>query len=180
MNKLLLITALMSSLAMAYQKNSPSPGLNSAAVSALGQPEYREELVDLADRYVQVELTSAQIRTLNTTPVLVVTSPGAGKALVPHAVYATLDFRSIAHVTNSDKTLDLEYGGSRTGEKVASLPTAFVEATADKAGLAYVSGAVAPLENTALYAHIDTGNPSTGDSSILLRIYYKVVPYLLD
>lgn len=178
--KYLLLTLLLASQGFGYPKNSPSSGLNSAGVSAFGQPEYRDEMVELASRYVQVELTSAGIKSLNGTPILAVTSPGAGKVLIPIAVYGTLDYRTAAYATSSDKTLDVEYGGSRSGEKVLSLPFSFVEATADKASFAPVSDGVSPLENTALYVHIDAGNPTLGDGTIFLRIYYKIAPYLMD
>lgn len=180
MKKVIVTTLLMAgSLGFGYAKNSPSSGLNSAGVSAFGQPEYRDEMVDLASRYVQVELTSTQIKALNTTPVLLVTSPGSGKALMPIAVYATLDYNTGTYAAGG-RPIDVEYGGSRTGEKVLSVTHSLVQATADKTQVVFASDGVAPLDNTALYAHIDAANPTAGDSSIFLRIYYRIIPYLMN
>lgn len=177
--KYFLLSLILATQALSYPKDSPSSGLNSAGVSAFGNPEYRDEMVELASRYVQVELTSTQLKALNTTPVLLVTSPGSGKALMPIAVYATLDYNTGTY-SSGGRPIDVEYGGSRTGEKVVSINHSLVQATADKTQVSFASDGVAPLDDTALYAHIDASNPTAGDSSIFLRIYYRIVPYLLN
>ena len=85
-----------------YQKDAPGSGMNQALLSAMGKPLYRETLVDMADRYVQVKLSSAQVLTLNTTPVLLVATPGSGKTIIPVAVYGSIDYNSTTYVTNSN------------------------------------------------------------------------------
>jgi hypothetical protein len=174
-----IVLLLVGAQGFCYPKNSPSSGLNSAGVSAFGNPEYRDEMIDLAARYVQVELTSTQIKALNTTPILLVTSPGSGKALMPVAVYATINYNTGTYAAGG-RPIDVEYGGSRTGEKVMSVTHSLVQATADKTQVVFASSGVAPLDNTALYAHIDAANPTAGDSSIFLRVYYRIIPYLMD
>lgn len=175
-----LLILLLASQAFGYTKDSPSSGFKSAATSAFGQPEYKDESIDLGTSYAEVRLSSAQVKTLFTTPVLAVTSPGSGKALFPIAAYATLDFNSTAWVANSNNHLDVEFGGSGSGTVAVSIDEDLMEASSDKGWFAYGSTNQAAQQNTALYLHTSGANPTIGDSPITVRIYYKVVPYLLS
>lgn len=179
MKKIFLILLLASLGAEAYTKDSPSSGFKMAGINAFGNPEYRDEAIDMGARFAQLKIISTDVKTLNRTPLLAVTSPGTGKALLPVAVYATMDFRSKAYTYTGAK-LNLFYGGqASTGQKAAAVPGAFLTNSSDKSELALVSTGINPLEDTALYVNVDTSNPTVGDSDIYLRVYYRIVPTLL-
>lgn len=178
--KTFLMMLLLSPIVFGYPKDTPSRGLDSAVISAVGQPEYKDELFGVAGKYVEIKLTSAQVKTLNTTPILAVTTPASGYALVPTGVLGYIDYTSATWVSNSNNPITLEYGGSGTGNIALSITDSkLMELTAD--GLSYTYGAeVNPTADRALYAHVSGGNPTVGDSPIWLRIYYKVVPSALN
>lgn len=181
MKKVFLATLLLaSSVGYSYPKDSPSSGFKSAGISAFGSPEYAEEAVDQGTRWVELKLTSAQVKTLNQTPVLAITSPGSGKMLIPIGVYGFLDYESAPWAFNSNNHIDIEYGGGQSGNIGVSIgEDKLGEATADTATYTPAQEVVGS-SNTALYVHTSGGNPTVGDSPIWLRIYYKIVPYPLN
>lgn len=175
---ILALTLALPVFAATYTKDVPSKGVQSALVGALGQPEYKNEALDLGTRFAQIKLASADVKLLNSRPILIVTSPGAGKALIPIAAYATIDYNTGTYVTNSNETLDVEYGGGGSGDVGVAIPVVLMEATAD-AIASEPAISVVPVENAGLYAHIGGGDPTGGDSDIFIRVYYKIVPSLL-
>lgn len=181
MNKAILAMGLVIGLtAFSYPKDSPSSGFQEAGISAFGTPEYRDESIDQGARWVEIKLSSAQVKTLNTTPILAVTSPGSGKALIPVGAYGFLDFQSAAWAFNSNNHIDIEYGGGQSGNIGISIgEDKLGEATADAITWTPAQE-VAATANTALYVHTSGANPTVGDSPIWLRIYYRIVPSTLS
>ena len=174
---LMLITA---GVGYGYPIKSPSSGFDQAAVSAFGNAQYKEEAINLGDRFAEVKLTSAEVKRLYSTPILVVTSPGEGKAIVPIGAYSYLDFQSAAWAFNSNNHVDVEFGGSGSGNIAISIAEDKLgEATSDT--IVYTPATETVLsENKGLWVHTSGANPTVGDSPIWIRVYYKVVPYPLS
>lgn len=155
----------------------------------LASPEAKDDLVAHIDsvaidqldadvlRYRDVTLTSAQILALNATPITVLPAPGAGLANIVLGIYGTLDYASATYSASTD-TLDFKYTDG-SGDLVAQLTNAFLESAADGRAYAEAQAECVPVVNAPVVAHVGNANPTTGDSNIKLRIYYRQVPALL-
>jgi hypothetical protein len=128
------------------------------------------------DAYLDVTLTTAQILALNTTPITLIPAPGASQVLILQGVYGINVFNSVAYVSAA---LEFRYTNG-SGTKLAELTSGFVQSAST--ALAAVNVAVAqmtPVANAPLVAFVGTANPTTGNGSIKLRLYYKLVPAML-
>lgn len=111
----------------------------------------------------------AQVVQLNTTPQTLV-SGIASKIIQPVHASAKLTYNSVEYTTNT--TLQILCIGS-------SLPiydfTAFLAGTATKARVASDVGNGELLNNTAIVAKVDAGNPAAGNSTIVIYMSYIVI-----
>jgi hypothetical protein len=131
---------------------------------------------DYGVRLVKGTLTSGQILTLNTAPITVIAAPGAGKMINIISVFTKINFNSAAYAVNTQLVLKyvgaaynacadlsiLVSGASRTlrwDSAVSTTPSATNTQM---------------LENVAVQITVNTGNPTTGDSSLDYYIYYVI------
>lgn len=144
------------------------------------------EATESAIKFVDVTVSSAELLALNATPKQLVAAPGAGSALIFEGAVAFLDYNAAAYAgIASGEDLAVKYTDS-SGLQVASCETdPFLTATADATRYIHpykaASGnsAITPVENAALVLHMLTGEITTGDSPLKLRVYYRVVPFTL-
>ena len=125
---------------------------------------------------VDVTITAAQMLALNATPQSLVPAPGAGYALVFDGAVVFLDYNSAAYAgIAAGEDLSIKYTDGSGLEVGALEATGLLDATAD--ALRYVPPkAVAgftPVANAALVLHMLTGEVTTGDSPLKLRVYYR-------
>lgn len=124
--------------------------------------------------FVENELTSAQIKTLVATDVTLVAAPGAGKVIVPLFHVLTLKYGTATYTwANTDHAIAI---GSATTDSDAEAQaliesvdnhTIVLRPAADSAELA---------TNTALAISASgTGEPATGDGTLLVKTYYTIV-----
>ena len=130
---------------------------------------------NLAPQVAEVTLSSAQVLALNATPISVLAAPAAGFA------------NMIIRVTAS-KAAGTAYAGIAAGEDIvirytdasgsiaATIEaTGFLDSTALTSSRAAVNSCL-PVVAAALVAHMATGEVTTGDSPVKLRIVYETVP----
>lgn len=121
----------------------------------------------------QVELTSAEILALYTTPKELVEAPGAGKVLEFLSAVLFLDYGTATYATYGDLTVNLHTTGTALSDTVAAAD--LVQQTADAYRVMQVLSAdVALKANEALELRCGTGNPVTGDSTIKVLIRYCI------
>lgn len=121
----------------------------------------------------QVELTSAEILALYTTPKELVEAPGAGKVLEFLSAVLFLDYGTATYATRGDLTINLHTTGTALSDTVAAAD--FVQQTADAYRVMQaLSADVALKANEALELRCATGNPDTGDSTIKVLIRYCI------
>lgn len=121
-----------------------------------------------------VVVTPAQLKAIVATDVQLIEAPGAGKVIVPVRAVLTLDFNSAAYAwANTDHTLGFNLGGIAAANDAGA--QALVEASS-RTTVAWQAGAQATLtENTALLLQAGgTGEPTTGDSNLLVEVFYYV------
>lgn len=139
-------------------------------------------LNDLHLQYQDTTLSSAQLLALNATPRTVVSAPGAGKCIVFEGAQLFLDYNSAAYAgIASGEDLAFKVADS-SGSTVATVETTgFMDATADALRYVHPSTTAYTLQaNQPLVIHMLTGEVTTGNSPIYVRVFYRVVPSTLS
>lgn len=123
----------------------------------------------------QVTITSAQILSSNTTPVQIVAAPGAGKVIVLIRATTKLIYATTPYATNVSSTLRL---GTSIGNNVT---TGFnlIDGSVNKWSMVepITANFTNNLENLPLNFTTLTGDPTAGDSDMIMTVYYTIVDY---
>jgi hypothetical protein len=118
----------------------------------------------------EITLTSAQILSLNTTPITLISAPGSGNYIVVHKVVGSIDYNSTPY-TSGD--LILQYTG---GTGCATLPDDLAEATTDE--VFYVDGKVDGTGSAGINEAVEIysfgSDPTTGNSDIKIIVFYSI------
>jgi hypothetical protein len=127
--------------------------------------------------YFDVTIPSADVLTLNTTPIELVPAQGANKIIVPTTILAEMDYNTTPYATNGN--LVIKSGG---GWFVAAAEdTQFLFGTVSRIVNIMViendksATTVQYVANQPLTVEVLTGNPTAGDSNIRIFGYYKVI-----
>lgn len=120
-------------------------------------------------------ISSASILALNSTPITIVSAPGAGKYIEVISASASMTYVSAPYATYT--TLQLINAGADTAQSTnttilastVTRNTRFGGATAPTAGQTQI------ITNTALQVKVETGNPTGGDSLVTVKVYYRIV-----
>lgn len=137
---------------------------------------------DIAVQSANVTISATELKALNATPKTLVAAPGAGKAIIPVAIQAFLDYGTAAYDgIAAGEGLAFKYTDG-SGTQLGSIEaTGFLDGSADAARYVDLSPttAINPTANAALVAHMLTGEIATGDSPLKLRVYYRVIDVAL-
>ena len=128
---------------------------------------------DFTDKYIKVELNSAQILDSFTTPIEVVASPGAGKMLVPTLMVAKTNYGTVTYTTNIGLILKWD----STMQVLASISLGRTEDFIQIITLEHdmVNNVLADSENKNLALKTSTGNPTAGDGTMTFYLWYKIL-----
>lgn len=123
-----------------------------------------------------VEINSAALLALNATPQTLVAAPGAGKALILVGAELWLDYGGTAYAgIAAGEDLTIKYTDANGATLATVETTGFLDATAD--AFRYVqpttTAAIAPVANAPLVLHLLTGEITTGNSPLKLRVLYR-------
>ena len=122
-----------------------------------------------------LSLTSAQILALNTTPVLIVAAPGAGKYIEVISATSELTFVTAAYATNTSLIL-INTGATNYQLLNAASLASTVSTTYKFTYPSFVGGASTQIiANTALNVSVLTGNPATGAGTVKIKVLYRIV-----
>ena len=125
-----------------------------------------------------VTIPSAQVLTLATTPVTLVSAPGAGLKIVPISIQASIDFNSVAYTVADE--VDIYAGGNKP---CFILPNEFLYSTVSKT----VNAALLATNITAtdtqyvanqpltIWAEAGGSDPLSGDSNIRIQGLYRII-----
>lgn len=126
----------------------------------------------------QVDIVSADVLTAYTTPVELVPAPGAGKIILPLAIFTDMDYNSSAYATNT--TMRFGWDGASAGTAVLFGTQAGIlnQTTDELAWFFPTTGNVASLTsavNKNFCFSVSTGNPTAGNSPLIMTIIYLVI-----
>ena len=134
------------------------------------------KLDDSVIKYADIEISSAEILDLYTTPKELVAAPGAGKVLEFISLLLALDFEATAYTIGTATDLQVKYtdaGGAAVSTTRAA--TGFLDQTVDQlSSLDKLEATVAPADNAALVLTLGVANVTAGDSPIHAKIAYRV------
>jgi hypothetical protein len=135
--------------------------------------------------HVDVTLTAAQVKALNASPITLVAAPGAGFANVFEGAIVAFTYGTVAYGgIAAGEDLAIRYTDGSGAQAGAVETTGFLDQTSSQmryvrpfanAAAALVSD-VTPVANAPLVAHMLTGEITTGDSPVKVRVFYRVVP----
>lgn len=124
----------------------------------------------------EVTIPSAQVLTLNSVPVTLVPAQGANNIIVPIALTAQIDYNSVAYATNG--IVSVFNGGSYGVARVNA--NAFLFSTVSRTVNIQIANATIATDtqyvaNSPLTITVETGDPTAGNSDIVVRILYYVI-----
>lgn len=127
--------------------------------------------------YYEASLTiaTASVLTLNGTPITIVAAPGAGKYIEVVSASASMTFVSAAYAANT--TLRLKCAGATIAQlqDTAILLSTVTKNTKFKDVTSAAAGETQIITNAALQVDVATGNPTTGDSNLIVKVVYRIV-----
>ena len=122
---------------------------------------------------VELSIPTADVLTLNATPIEIVPAQGVGKGIEVISAILDMAFNSVAYATNTDLQLILDTvsdaqatttikNSNSTGRKFVIEPTPAS------------TTAVQITDNAALLVKVSGGNPTAGDSDITIILTYRI------
>lgn len=130
-------------------------------------------------QYVDVTLSSAQVLALNATPISVLAAPGAGFVNVVSRVLATKAAGTAYAGIAAGEDIAIRYTDASGSIAATIEATGFLDSTAATIAVGNAALSPLPVANAALVAHMTTGEVTTGNSPVKLRIFYQTVPAAL-
>jgi hypothetical protein len=186
------VSSQIDDLALAQLVQQTGPGLIGRSAATLGDMSYQtltnEGNVfslfgttlagnqDYGVRLAKATLSSGQVLTLNTAPITVIAAPGAGKMINILSVATKLTFGTAAYAANTQ--LSLKYVGA--AYNACTDASTLVSGASRTLRWDQVVSTTASatntqmIENAGIQITVNTGNPTTGDSSVDYYIYYVI------
>lgn len=124
---------------------------------------------------VTVNLTTAQVLALNTTPITLVAAPGATSYVVVDEVRFKMVFNSIAYTGSNN--MEFLYTNLSGTQVAAAVPAASLNAASGTTLVVApkVTTEFTPVLNAAVVVGVPTANPAAGNSAVSLMVRYHVV-----
>ncbi len=127
----------------------------------------------------EVTISTAELLALNGTPKTLVAAPGAGKAVIPLDLQVFLDYNSAAYAgIAAGEDLAVCYTNLSGVQTHVIETTGFLDQTADQIRHAHplaASGGFVPVANAAIVMGLLSGEITTGDSPLKVRLKYRIV-----
>lgn len=136
-------------------------------------------------QFVDVTITSAELLALNATPKTIVAAPGADLALIFDGAVAIKPAGTAYAGIAGGEDLAIKYTDASGIEVAEFETTGFLDQATKQVRYAFgyraasLISSITPVENAPLVAHLLSGEITTGDSDLNLRVYYRVVPTTL-
>lgn len=157
------------------------------AAAAFVQPASAQVAAPVV-RSVRVTITSAQLLALNATPQTVVAAPGSGRAIIFEGAELYHGTGTAYGGIAAGEDLSFKYTNSSGQELGVCETTGFLDQTTVQTRYcrpqtgAISAGTVSsytPVENAVLVCHLLTGEITTGNMDLKVRVFYRIVPTTL-
>lgn len=128
---------------------------------------------------VKIDLSSADILALNTTPITIAAAPGAGFALMPSSMAYRYTFGSAAYLLGGSIELISNSIAAGTSNSFIVISTTVMRAAANRSGSTATStgtGVDAIVENNSLQLKTSTAF-TTGDGTLTVWVTYSIIAY---
>lgn len=122
------------------------------------------------DRYVKVEVSSEEILDINSNPKTLVAAPGAGKIVFPINLIIKYSYGATPYATNTALRINYDQGG--TIWDFATLISESVDRVLFRG--VHDSDNWRP-ENRVLLLREITGDPTAGDGTLTIHLWYKIL-----
>jgi len=140
-------------------------GVNVSQIDGLEVPVVKEAALAIA---------TADVLTLNATPIEIVAAPGAGFAIEVLSASMKMTYNSVAYATNT--RLELIVSGVAVVSQILFSSAVLSSAANVFSGLGSVQQASSNmLDNAALNVQVQSGNPTAGDSDIKIYVTYRII-----
>jgi len=135
-------------------------------------------LADGVTRYIDTEISSAQLLDLLNTPVEIVPAQGSGTAVFIDKIVSKYTFVTTAYEHFGNSTLGIVISYGTTGSPIASDSIDKIDTSQDyyesKNNAVDIFGTAASIENTGVNL-TTTGAITLGDGTLKIRTYYRVI-----
>ena len=177
-NEILNVTARSTdtmTVARGAESTTPASHSNGAILSLNVTAAIISELQE-ASGGIAVEISSAEILALFTTPKTLVAAPGAGKVLEFVSLLLALDYNTTAYTVGTATDLQVKYtNASGVAVSTTRAVTGFLDQTTDTIFLLdRLEATIAPAINAALVLCLAVANPTLGNSPIHAKVVYRV------
>ena len=127
-------------------------------------------------QYAQVEISSAEILALFTTPKELVAAPGDGKVLEFVSLLLAYDFNTTVYTVGAATDLQVKYtDGAGAAVSTTEAVTGFLDQATDQLrSLDKLEASLTPVANAPLVLTLAGANPTLGDSPIHAKVAYRV------
>ncbi len=128
-----------------------------------------------------IELSTAQVRALNTTAIELVPQPGLRTVIIVEGITARLVFTTAAYT--GANAMEFRYTDASGTKVTADIPASFINSASSAFYHApAVTAAFAPIEGGdvnrgRIVVSVPTANPGAGDSPIYITIKYRIAPF---
>lgn len=130
--------------------------------------------------YQDTTIASADVKTLFTTPVTIISAPGAGLGVIPLGVYL---YQGGGTAYTSVNAMQFTYTNA-AGNSCCGTSNTLILTTAGgarnyciaKKSTAGGNSTITPTANAPVVISMTTGNPATGNFSLKVRAFYKIIP----
>jgi hypothetical protein len=122
----------------------------------------------------QLTIPTASVLTANSSPVQLVGAPGSGYMILPVCIAMKLVYNSVAYTTNTSVQFLIN------SQTLTATVATFLAGTSDKWAITPVSAVqyTTTLENQGLYFSVLTGNPTAGNSDLLITVLYRIISFI--
>lgn len=152
--------------------NTDNAEILESGITYINGVEIAEEDLENRSRWARIDLTSSQILSLNTTPITCIDAQGAGKIISPIKIIISKGGLTTAYTSNTN--VRFTFGDDSTRIYTADGILATAAPYSVEAEPTYLGSGTNFPANTALKVYTDTGDPASGNGSLVILINYSI------